>query len=217
MENNRNIIASIDGLIMALYGDFMASVPIKGYGSIDSYFHISIGRTPPRNESKWFSADQDNNYKWLSISDMGKNAVFVNDTSEYLIPEAITNFRIPIVKKGTVILSFKLTIGKVLIAGTDMVTNEAIAQFSPTNADLTEFLYCYLRLFNFDELGSTSSIATAVNSKSIKAMPFPLIDQCNFRCFHERTKWLFEKIDAISTENERLLALKTMYLKQFFG
>lgn len=36
----------------------------------DEYFDISIGKTPPRKETQWFSTNpQDVN--WVSISDMG--------------------------------------------------------------------------------------------------------------------------------------------------
>ena len=55
----------------------------------------------------------------------------------------------------------------------EMLTNEAIAHFKLfEDAKITsEFLYCYLKQFNYDLLGSTSSIATAINSKIVKTIP----------------------------------------------
>ena len=69
-------------------------------------------------------------------------------------------------------MSFKLTVGRVAITVGEMTTNEAIAHFKTPHQEITEYLYCYLKAFNYQSLGSTSSIATAVNSKIIKAMPF---------------------------------------------
>ena len=46
--------------------------------------------------------------------------------------------------------------------------NEAIAHFKTDNKNINEYLYCYLKRFNYQTMGSTSSIATAVNSKIIK-------------------------------------------------
>ena len=52
----------------------------------------------------------------------------------------------------------------------DMMTNEAISHFKILNNEyvITEYLYSYLNQFNYDLLGNTSSIATAINSKIIK-------------------------------------------------
>ena len=54
-----------------------------------------------------------------------------------------------------------------------MVTNEAIAHFKlPSSAAISsEYLYLYLKVFDYSTLGSTSSIADAVNSKTIREMP----------------------------------------------
>jgi type I restriction enzyme S subunit len=134
---------------------------------------VSIGRTPPRNEFKWFNQDS-HSYKWVSIKDMGKSTKYLYNTSETITVEGQKEFNIPIVPNNTVILSFKLTLGRVAITGNeDMLTNEAIAQLPIKNERVLniEYLYYYLKNFNYDTLGNTSSIATAVNSKTIKNLP----------------------------------------------
>ena len=133
---------------------------------------ISIGKTPPRKQQEWFSEISSGNIVWVSIKDMGTCGVFINDSSEYLTSESIEKFNVKVVPKGSVILSFKLTVGRVAIADTSLATNEAIAHFTDLKNGLTrEFIYSYLKQFDYNDLGSTSSIATAVNSKIIKAMP----------------------------------------------
>ena len=77
-----------------------------------------------------------------------------------------------VVPTGTIFVSFKLTVGRIAIANNPMCTNEAIAHFYIKDSSLQAYTYCYLRNFEYDTLGNTSSISKAVNSKIIKAMPF---------------------------------------------
>lgn len=184
--------------------------------SMSDCFDITIGKTPPRKESNWFTTSI-KDVKWLSISDLGKSSVFCFDTSERITLDGINKYNVKVVPKNTVILSFKLTVGKVAITGCDMATNEAIAHFNSNNRCLTEYLYCYLKKFNFDSLGNTSSIATAVNSKTIKAMRFFVPDNTVLEEFHNKTLPLFDKIKQLLMENQKLNELKQLYLKKFFG
>jgi type I restriction enzyme S subunit len=134
---------------------------------------ITIGKTPPRRQTHWFSQTRNGNIVWVSIRDLGNSGTFIGDSNEYLTPDSVEKFNVKMIPEGTVLLSFKLTIGRVSITQTKMTTNEAIAHFAHPKLGLTkEFIYCYLANFDFSKLGSTSSIATAVNSKIIKAMPF---------------------------------------------
>ncbi|HDL5542745.1 TPA: restriction endonuclease subunit S, partial [Mannheimia haemolytica] len=139
------------------------------FNQADNLFDVGIGKTPPRKESEWFS-DNANDTEWISIKDMGNQGLFITESSEYLKVEAVDKFNIKRIPENTVILSFKLTVGRVSITTKETTTNEAIAHFKiPSSSNLSsEFLYCYLKNFDFNNLGSTSSIATAVNSKMIK-------------------------------------------------
>ena len=130
--------------------------------------NIKIGKTPPRKQNQWFSFKD--GYKWLSIKDMKGEGAFAFYAEEHLTEKAIQNFNIQVVPQYTVMVSFKLTIGRVKISIEDMVTNEAIAQFKNSTLPY-EFLYTYLDNFPFETLGSTSSIAKAINSKILKSMP----------------------------------------------
>jgi type I restriction enzyme S subunit len=134
-------------------------------------FDVGIGKTPPRKEAHWFSVE-DTNVPWASIRDMGLSGAFVSKTSEYLTEEAVSRFNVRRVPAGTVLLSFKLTVGRIAIADSEMTTNEAIAHFRANGSSLpNSYLYCYLKSFDMSSLGSTSSIATATNSRMIRALP----------------------------------------------
>lgn len=133
-------------------------------------FDISIGKTPPRSEPEWFTSNQTDNV-WISIADMKTNSPFIFKSAEYLTNEAVKKHNVKIVPANSVLLSFKMTVGRVAIVTNEVTTNEAIAHFPCTKENLF-FVYCYLKNFNYGYLGSTSSITTAINSKIIKEMPF---------------------------------------------
>ena len=215
IENNELLIQKIEEKILLEYDRINAFEPLSEIVMSDC-FDITIGKTPPRKESHWFTKNS-TDVKWLSISDLGKSSVFCFDTSERIIPEGISKYNVKVVPKNTVVLSFKLTVGKVAITGCDMATNEAIAHFNSSNHCLLEYLYCYLKRYNFDTLGNTSSIATAVNSKTIKAMHFFIPDDTMLENFHHKTFPLFENIRQLLIENQKLKELKQLYLKKFFG
>ncbi|EMI25093.1 restriction endonuclease subunit S [Rhodopirellula europaea] len=133
---------------------------------------IKIGRTPPRKEFHWFSTDAED-VKWISIKDLATSGTFILDTAEKLTAEALEAFRIPVIPESTLVLSFKMTVGRVAITTERMISNEAIAHFLIENklAVSIEFLYFYLKLFPYQTLGSTSSIVTSINSRMIRELP----------------------------------------------
>jgi len=163
-------------------------------GKLEEEFEIQIGRTPPRKEDKWFSKKPIGK-KWISIKDIGNAGVYIFKTSEYLTDEAIKKFRIPIIAENTVVLSFKMTVGKVTITTEEMVSNEAIAQMKYLSGNLsTEFIYLYLQNLDFNALGSTSSIVTAINSRIIKDLKIVIPPKEILEKFNQAVKPLFEKI-----------------------
>lgn len=182
----------------------------------DQYFDISIGKTPPRKEHQWFTENPDD-IVWVSISDMGNCGMYIEDSSEYLTKEAIERFNIKVVPIGTVLLSFKLTVGRVAITSTALTTNEAIAHFKTEKETIIEYLYCYLKQFNYQSLGSTSSIAVAVNSKIIKGMPFIIPTDDEIAEFHSLVSPMFTEILKKQRENQRLAALRDTLLPKLMN
>ena len=185
-------------------------------GKAEDFFEIAIGKTPPRKEPEWFTTNPQD-VVWVSISDMGSCGMFISDSSEYVTAESVERFNVKIVPSGTVLLSFKLTVGRVAITDGEMTTNEAIAHFKQANNVTLEYLYCYLKAFDYQSLGNTSSIATAVNSKTIKAMPFVMPDEKVLADFHATTAPLFEQVRTKLAENARLAALRDALLPRLMS
>lgn len=211
------LAATADLFPEALVESELGLIP-EGWGvkTAEQLFDISIGKTPPRKEPKWFSFDNCN-VKWLSIRDMGENTVFSKDTSEYLTAESISKFNIKVMPKNTIFLSFKLTVGRVSIANDNICTNEAIAHFPPNGDIPWGWLYLYLKTFDYSQLGSTSSIATAVNSKTIKSMPILEASMKVLVSFENLTTAVFEQIRNQEIQNSELAQTRDTLLPKLLS
>ena len=181
--------------------------------SLGALFNVSIGRTPPRKERQHF-VPGGKGKTWLSIKSMGNIQTFAVASEEDLTPQAVKQFRISLIPVGTVLVSFKLTVGRVAIAAKEMHSNEAIAHLVANDKTpvANVFTYCFMKNFDYDTLSSTSSIATAVNSKSIKAIEIIVPDAPIHSAFLEIVQPLFDRIlcnlresDTLAQTRDRLL------------
>ena len=161
IELNRRLNANLEAQAQALFRSWFVDFEPFGDGPfVDSelgkipqgwkvgaasefYKNITIGKTPPRKEHQWFSKES-HDIVWVSIADMGNCGLSICNSSEYLTPEAIKKFNICIVPVNTVLLSFKLTIGRVAIADKELATNEAISHFQ-TQHNKLEYNYLALK------------------------------------------------------------------------
>lgn len=179
--------------------------------SADNIFDISIGKTPPRKEPIWFSKDKID-VKWVSIADMGREGVFISNSSEYLTREAIKKFNVVVVPENTVLLSFKLTVGRISITDGEVTTNEAIAHFKTDNKTYTNYIYQYLKVYDYQSMGNTSSIANAVNSKIIKVMKIVLPSDYTLERFYDIVNPIMVKIKNKQKENRNLSEIRDSLL-----
>lgn len=217
IATNKKVNDNLQQQVMALYHQmFDESNSNRKNIRADEYFDISIGKTPPRKEPQWFSKNP-SDCVWVSISDMGSCGLYIEDSSEYLTRDAVEKFNVKVVPDNTVILSFKLTVGRVAITDGCMTTNEAIAHFKTDKPKINEYLYCYLKNFNFQTMGSTSSIATAVNSKIIKGMPFAVPTAEELEKFHSIAAPLFTMIKSNQQGSKYLGELRDALLPKLMS
>ena len=218
IELNRQINANLEQQVLAYYNYLF----IDNYNvnrrkcRMNEYFDISIGKTPPRQETQWFKT-QSNDVVWVSISDMAKCGLYINKSSEQLTKEAIKKFNIPVVPDNTLLLSFKLTIGRIAITNGELATNEAIAHFKTDQKIINEYLYCYLKRFDYDKMGNTSSIAVALNSRLIKEMPFIIPESHELQTFYDYAHCRFQYIKANLSEISTLSTLRDTILPKLMS
>ena len=188
------------------------------YKPADELFDIGIGKTPPRKETEWFSTNPDD-MQWISIKDMGNSGVFITESSEFLTNQAVDKFNIRKIPENTILLSFKLTIGRVSITTCETTTNEAIAHFKITDKSFltTEYLYLFFQQFDFNSLGSTSSIATAVNSKTIKGIEILIPNEELIKAFQMKISNIFAQIKNLTMENKNLVETRDLLLPKLLN
>ena len=124
-ESYKKLLAATDDMLKAKFQEMFGEEGEKY--SIKDLFELQMGKTPDRQNSLYWTQGK---HKWFSIADMSKSNIYSKDTDEYISDLAVEKSGIKKVKKGTVFMSFKLTIGKVLIASEDVYTNEAIMAFN---------------------------------------------------------------------------------------
>ncbi len=184
--------------------------------TISEISEVRIGRTPPRKESNWFSLAE--GVKWASIKDLGSAEIFILNTSERLTEEAVKKFKVPIIKEGTIMLSFKLTLGRVAIASEDMVSNEAIAHFNLKKVSMvTSYLFGYLNNYDYNLLGSTSSIATAINSDNIRTMKILVPPKYLQVLYDEILNPLFRKVKQNVLESKKIEDIRDLLLPKLMS
>ena len=123
-----------------------------------------MGKTPAKDDSKcWDSKD----HKWISISYLEENATYTGSTKEYISDYAVKTSGIKITPKNTVIMSFKLTIGRTLITSEDICTNEAIMAFLPKRDIDIKFLRYYLSNKDWSEKSNQAVKGITLNKDSI--------------------------------------------------
>ena len=93
---------------------------------LEDIFDLQMGKTPSRNNPEYWNSED---YKWISIGDLSRCGKYIKDTKEYLSDKAVEESGISIIPANTVIMSFKLSIGKTAIVPEPMYSNEAIMSF----------------------------------------------------------------------------------------
>ena len=181
-------------------------------------FEVGIGRTPPRKEPQWFCNGTEG-IPWVSIRDMGTFETYSHGTNEGLTQAAVDKFKVPVVPENTVLMSFKLTVGKLCISDTDLVTNEAIAHFKISQNSPLNTFYTYLSLSNLDmgSLDSTSSIGTATNSGVIKQIRFLVPPQELLGNFHNKVSPFFSQLKILRKQTTNLVLLRDALLPRLIS
>jgi type I restriction enzyme, S subunit len=102
--------------------------------------NLEIGGTPSRDNPDYWADANGDGHPWVSISDL--RAGRVAETSERITDLGVRHSNVKPIKRGTVLMTFKLTIGEVAVADCDLFTNEAIVALAPKSKEISsEFLF----------------------------------------------------------------------------
>ena len=182
---------------------------------LDDIFDLQMGKTPSRNNLEYWET-QDN--KWISIGDLSQSGKYISKTKEYLSNEAVRQSGIKIIPAGTVIMSFKLSIGKTAITQEDMYSNEAIMAFHDKKVVemLPEYIYYLFKCKDWDKGTNKAVMGKTLNKATLSQIQ---VDICSIEEQHRIVKNLndvSEFIDNIKMLQDDLdMLIKSRFVEMF--
>jgi type I restriction enzyme, S subunit len=177
--------------------------------SLGELCEVNIGRTPARNRSDFWGKG----FAWLSIADMN-NGRDLQTTKETITELAIRECNCRPVEPGTVLVSFKLSIGKVGIAQTRLYTNEAIASLPIRDQTLlsTKYLYWVLQAIDLTLGLDRAAKGLTLNKAKLLDIKIPLPSLAEQRRIAE----ILDRAEALRAKRRAALAQLDSLTKSIF-
>ena len=178
---------------------------------LDEIFDLQMGKTPSRNNADYWT---DGQYDWVSIADLGSYQKYVEDTKERISALAVQESGIKSVPANTVIMSFKLSLGKTAITQEPVYTNEAIMAFIPTEkyAVLPDYFYYLFSAKDWKKGTNRAVMGTTLNKATLGAVSItvPPIDE------QRKIAAILDKVsDLIAKRRQQLDKLDEMVKARF--
>jgi type I restriction enzyme, S subunit len=166
---------------------------------------ISMGRTPSRTNQEYWGRG----HTWLSIADL--KSKIVTDSKEEITDSAASTMSI--IPKGTLLMSFKLSIGRLCFAGRDLFTNEAICSFNTLDAS-GEFLYYVLGRTDFSLYGKQAVKGYTLNKESLQTVEVRLPAREEQDAIASVLSSIDDEILILEERREKALTIKQGMLQQ---
>lgn len=159
---------------------------------------INMGKTPSRSNPEYWSEDE----TWVSISDL-KGEKYISQSKEGISRKAVTESNIRKVKEGTLLYSFKLSIGKVAITKKDLYTNEAIVALpiKDTNKLHLDYLYYAIQNVDLTGIGDKAVKGITLNKDKLERLKIPLPPLH----IQKQIADTLDKADALRQKDQQLL------------
>lgn len=178
-------------------------------------FNLQMGKTPSRaNKDYW----NNGNNPWVSIADLSGYDKYVGKTKEQITNFAVQESGIKLVPPKTLLMSFKLSVGKTAITNTSVYTNEAIMAFIPTGKyDIYIDYFFYLFSYKDWSIGSNRAVMGATLNKTtlneIEIIVPPISEQRRIASILDKVTDLITKR---RTQLEKLdLLVKSRFVEMF--
>jgi len=131
------------------------------------------GKTPSTKNSVYWE-DGETGIPWVSISDMEHLRTITNTTKRITQKAVAEVFRGEPVSAGTMLMSFKLTLGKISKLGVDAYHNEAIISLRPYAGICEDYVFNFLPGRASAGNSKAAIKGDTLNSESLAALLIPL-------------------------------------------
>lgn len=132
-----------------------------------------VGKTPSTKSSAYWTNSGDG-FNWVSIADLNHDGIAF-ETSKQITDKAVSEvFRCDPAPAGTILMSFKLTLGKISILDMPAFHNEAIISIYPNQCVFKDFLFKVLPARALAGNSKSAIKGNTLNSESIAALMIPL-------------------------------------------
>lgn len=174
-------------------------------------FDLQMGKTPSRNNTEYWNTKE---HKWISIADLTKTGKYISETKECLSDCAIDDSGIKVIPANTVVMSFKLSIGKTAITAEDMYSNEAIMAFHDKHVVeiLPEYIYYMFKYKNWDEGSNKAVMGKTLNKATLSEVE---IDICSLEEQREIVKVLDKMMTVLGSRETELSLLDDLIKARF--
>ena len=146
--------------------------------ALSELFTLQMGKTPSRDNSSYWKKSENN---WISIADLTNSGKYVSNTKETLSDSAVAESGIKKIPANTVIMSFKLSLGKVAITEKEMYSNEAIMAFIDKGVEKIspEYLYYLLRAKDWSKGTNKAVMGATLNKATLSTIKIQLHEYDN--------------------------------------
>lgn len=167
---------------------------------LDEVCTLKIGGTPPRSRPEFWDEDKAGSNLWVSIADMRQP--YITATAEQITDIGVRLSNVKKVAAGTILMSFKLTVGRLAIAGRDLYTNEAIVALDSPKID-RDFLFYGLQFWDLLAGAEVAVKGATLNKRKLREIAVIYPDS---RDEQERIAKVLLKVDGAITRAASLLS-----------
>lgn len=174
-------------------------------------FDLQMGKTPSRSNLEYWNTTD---YKWISIADLTKTSKYIFETKEYLSKSAIKDSGIKVIPANTVVMSFKLSIGKTAITKEDMYSNEAIMAFKDKYVIniIPEYIFYLFKYKNWEECSNKAVMGKTLNKATLSEIE---VEICSIEKQRQIVNILDKIMSAVDGRKQELQLLDELIKAQF--